>query len=322
VGYTIERGHKRQARLQAARAATTVVGDQTRNTARTLDFSVAQAYLAALLAKSSLQFGQQDLASWRNTVQISQARYKAGAISLADFDAIKLQQLQFQATVSADRLALEQGRTALEQQVGMGVLAANFTLAGALHFQPVSGNLDDMKLLALQHRPDLAATRAGIAAAQSQHQLALADGKRDLTTTAQYSHLSASNTMGVLFNIEIPVFDRNQGEIARTAAATAQARDVEREANDQVLADVGTAFEAVQQGAQVVHLYTSGYRQQALQALNIRKYAYARGASSLLDLLDAERTYRSIELGYRQALATYMLAVEQLREAAGTRSLP
>ncbi|MGH9475487.1 MAG: TolC family protein [Terriglobales bacterium] len=322
VAFTIERGHKRQARLQAARDATTVVADQTRDSARALTFNVAQAYLAALLARSSLQFARQDLASWQSTLQISQARYQAGSISLADLDAIQLQQLQFQSTVSADTLARQQARTQLEQQVGMGVLPAHFALAGTLQFQPVQGNAQDLQLLALKNRPDLQAAQAGVVAALSQHQLALADGKRDLTTTAQYTHVSAANNIGFLFSIEIPVFDRNQGEIARTAAATVQARDFERQNHDQVLADVATAFQAVQQGATVVKLYTSGYRQQAKQALDIRQYAYQRGASSLLDLLDAERTYRSTELGYRQALATYMLAVEQLKEAVGTRNLP
>lgn len=322
VAYTIERGGKRQARIRAAKDATSVVEDQTRDSLRGLDFNVAQSYLAALLAKSSLQFAQQDLASWQNTLQISEAQYKAGAISLADLDAIKLQQLQFQTTVSSDELSLQQARTQLEQQIGMGVLPANFTLAGSLVFQPITGNADDMKLLALKNRPDLQAAQAGVVAAQSQHQLALADGKRDLTTTAQYTHVSAANNIGFLFSIEIPVFDRNQGEIARTAAATTQAQDLERQSHDQVLSDVATAFQAVEQGAAVVKLYTSGYRQQAKEALDIRQYAYQHGASSLLDLLDAERTYRSTELGYRQALATYMLAVEQLKEAVGTRTLP
>lgn len=322
VGYTIERGHKRQARLRAARDITAVVRAQTRDSLRGLDFTVAQVYLSALLAKSSLQFAQQDLASWQNTVQISEARYQAGAISLADLDAIKLQNLSFQTTVSSDQLALQQARTQLQQQIGIGVLPTNFQLAGTLQFNPVKGNLDDMKLAALQDRPDLAAARLGVTAAHSQHTLALANGKRNLTTTAQYTHVAATNNIGFLFNIEIPVFDRNQGEIARTAAAATQAQDVEHQTNDLVLSDVATAFAAVQQGSKVVNLYTSGYRQQAKQALDIRQYAYARGASSLLDLLDAERTYRSTELGYRQALATYMLAVEQLQEAVGTRSLP
>jgi cobalt-zinc-cadmium efflux system outer membrane protein len=55
---------------------------------------------------------------------------------------------------------------------------------------------------------------------------------------------------------------------------------------------------------------------------DISAYAYKRGATSLFDFLDAERSYRTTQLGYRQALAAYLLAVEQVRQAVGTRHLP
>jgi len=88
------------------------------------------------------------------------------------------------------------------------------------------------------------------------------------------------------------------------------------------MTDVATAYEAVKTGAQVIDLYQSGYLKQAQDSRDISEYAYKRGAASLLDFLDAERSYRATQLAYRQALATYMLALEQLREAAGTRKLP
>jgi len=85
---------------------------------------------------------------------------------------------------------------------------------------------------------------------------------------------------------------------------------------------VATAYEAVKTGDQVVGLYQSGYLKQAQESRDISEYAYKRGAASLLDFLDAERSYRATQLAYRQALATDMLALEQLREAVGTRNLP
>ncbi len=322
VSYTWERGGKRRARIRAAHDITTVVRSQVQDAGRGLAFAVAQPFIGALLAQSSLAFAQQDLASWQNTVNLSQAQYRAGAISEGDLDTIKLQTLQFQATVSADRLALAQELTALRQAIGFSGVPRNFGVAGSLAFQPLRGNLEDMQLLALKRRPDLMAAQQSITAAQSQYRLAQADGKRDLTTTAQYIHTAGLSEMGFLFSIEIPIFDRNQGEIARTAAAETQAQDQAQQARQQVLSDVRTAYEAVRQGAQVVKLYTSGYRAEAQQALAIRQYSYGRGATSLLNLLDAERTYRSTELGYRQALAAYMLAIEQLKEAVGSRTLP
>ena len=71
-----------------------------------------------------------------------------------------------------------------------------------------------------------------------------------------------------------------------------------------------------------MQLYTSGYLKQAQDSRDISEYAYKRGAASLLDYLDAERSYRAIQLAYRQALASYMTSIEQLKEAVGTRNVP
>ena len=65
-----------------------------------------------------------------------------------------------------------------------------------------------------------------------------------------------------------------------------------------------------------------GYLNQAKQSLDISRYVYQRGAGSLLDLLDAERTYRDTQLGYRQALAAYMTSVQQLNFAVGKQVIP
>ena len=73
---------------------------------------------------------------------------------------------------------------------------------------------------------------------------------------------------------------------------------------------------------QIVTLYRSGYLDSRKRIRDISQYAYQRGAASLLDFLDAERSYRATELAYRQSLAAYLMAVEQLREAVGTRNLP
>ena len=89
-----------------------------------------------------------------------------------------------------------------------------------------------------------------------------------------------------------------------------------------MLTDVRDAFEGLRANDRIVALYRSGYLDEAQQSLDITEYAYKHGAASLLDFLDAERSDRTTQLGYRQALASYLLALEQLREAVGTRSLP
>ena len=322
VSYLFERGKKRQHRLQAAKDQTAVTRSQVDDNERSLTFSVASQFINVELAESTLELATQDLKSFQDTVDIGEARYKAGDIGEGDLLKIKLQTLQFQTDVSAARLAQVQGLSDLRQLLGYESITPDYDVAGAFDYQPVKGNLEDFQARALQTRPDLRAAEQGVTAANSQHELQKAIGKRDVTAQASYSHVSYSNSISLFGQIQLPVFDRNQGEIARAGFAITQAQEQEKFANGQVLTDVRDAFENLRTNDQIVGLYRSGYLDEAQQSRDISEYAYRRGAASLLDFLDAERSYRATQLAYRQALASYLLGLEQLREAVGTRSLP
>jgi outer membrane protein, heavy metal efflux system len=322
IGYLFERGHKRQRRLQAARDQTAVTRAQITDAERTLAFNVGQQFVSVLLAESTLQFATQDLQGFQQVVDISEAQLKAGFIGEGDYLKIKLQLLQFQTDVSSARLAKTQALVALRESLGYNAVPANYDVVGDLAYQPLKAKLDDLQLRAMRERPDFRAAELGITAAQSQVRLAQANAKVDVTGTYDFTHVAGEYTSSIFANFPLPIFDRNQGEIARTRYALSQAQQQQQAASDTVLSDVANAFEAVRSNDEVVQLYTSGYLKQAQDSRDISEYAYKRGAASLLDYLDAERSYRSIQLAYRQALASYMTALEQLKEAVGTRNLP
>ncbi len=322
IGYLFERGHKRQRRLQAARDQTAVTRAQVADAERALAFDVGQQFVSVLLAESTLQFALQDLSSFQQNVDIGEAQLKAGAISEADYLKIKLQFLQFQTDVSSARLAKVQALVGLRQLLGYDAVPADFDVIGDLAYQPLKENAEDLQVKALRERPDFRAAELGITAAQSQLLLAKANAKVDVNGAYDFTHVSGENTASLFVNFDLPIFNRNQGEIARTRYALTQAQEQQQSASDMVLSDVANAYEAVKSNAEVVQLYTSGYIKQAQDSRDISEYAYRRGAASLLDFLDAERSYRSAQLAYRQALASYMTALEQLKEAVGTRNLP
>lgn len=322
VGYLFERGKKRQHRLQAAKDVTELSRWQVSDTERQLTFNVAQQFISALLAQSTLDFAEQDLKSFQSTVDISEARRKAGDLSEGDFLKIKLQLLQFQSDVASAKLAKIQAIAALRQLVGYESVPEEFDVAGDLEYQPVPAGLDELKARSLRTRPDLMAARQGVISAESQEKLAEANGKQDLTATVDYSHVNAASGASFFFNIPLAVFNRNQGEIARTKHVVTQMQEQASEAAEQAITDVVDAYYALQMNDQIVQLYRGGYVDNAKQSRDISEYAYRHGAASLLDFLDAERTYRANQLGYRQALASYMTALEQMRQAVGTRNLP
>jgi outer membrane protein, heavy metal efflux system len=322
IGYLFERGHKRRRRLQAARDQTAVTRAQVGDAERTLAFNVGQQFVSVLLAESTLQFALRDLNGFQQTVDISEAQLKTGYIGEGDYLKIKLQLLQFQTDVSSARLAKVQALVGLREFLGYDAVPADYDVIGDLAYQPLNANLEDLQTKALRERPDFRAAALGTTAAQSQILLAKANAKVDVNGTYDFTHVSGENTASLFVNFELPIFNRNQGEIVRTGYALTQAQEQQQAASDTVLSDVANAYEAVRSNDEVVQLYTSGYLKQAQDSRDISEYAYKRGAASLLDFLDAERSYRSVQLAYRQSLASYMTALEQLKEAVGTRNLP
>ncbi|HEX3118092.1 MAG TPA: TolC family protein, partial [Candidatus Acidoferrum sp.] len=235
---------------------------------------------------------------------------------------IKLQLLQFQSDVSAAKLAKIQALAGLRQFIGFESVADDFDVSGELDYQPVHADLQALKGLAMQDRPDLRAAQEGVTAARSQEALERANGKKDLGVSFDYTHTAGINSGAFFFNIDLPIFDRNQGEIAKARFAITQAEETALETAQQVNTDIIDAYAALRSNDEIIQLYQNGYIEQAKQSRDITEYAYKRGAASLLDFLDAERTYRSNQLAYRQALASYMTALEQMRQAVGTRDLP
>ena len=322
LSYLIERGKKRQHRLQAAKDITAQTRFLVTDNERALSFNTASLFVNAQLAESALELADRDLKSFQKTVDLGQLRFNKGAISEDDYLKIKLQLLQFETDFQQAELAKVQALSDLRQLLGYESVSADYDVAGPFDYQPLKGNLEDFQLKALQNRPDLRAAQQGVTAAKSQYELQQAIGKQDVTVQGNYSHVNGINAASFLGSIPLPIFNRNQGEIARTRIAITQAQEQEKATNGQALTDVRDAYEGLRVSDRIVQLYRSGYLDVAQKDRDIAEYAYQRGAVSLLDFLDAERNYRATQLAYRQALASYLLALEAMRQAVGTRALP
>jgi cobalt-zinc-cadmium efflux system outer membrane protein len=322
LSYLIERGGKRHDRLQAQRDITAQTKSLVADNGRGLTFQVATLFYSAQLAESTLELAEKDLKSFQQTVDISEAQYHAGGLSENDYLMIKLQLLQFESDEEQAQLARVQSLSDLRQLLGYESVSEDYDVVSSFEYQPVKVNLDDLKLKALQNRPDLRAAQQGVTAANSQLVLMKANGKQDVTVQGNYSHVNGINAATFYGSIPLAIFNRNQGEIARARFAITQADEQEKATNGQALTDVYDAYQGLRSNDKVVLLYISKYLDVASRSRDISEYAYHRGGVSLLIFLDAERNYRATQLAYRQALASYLLALEQLREAVGVRSLP
>ena len=156
ISYLFERGSKRQNRLRNAQDQTAVTTSTVADNERALTFNVASAFTNVLLAESTFDFAQQDLKSFQDTINISEAQYKAGAISEGDFLKIKLQLLQFQTDVTAAVLAKQQALVALRQLLGFESVPLDYDVAGGLEYQKLPYNVEDLAGHGPQRSPRLA----------------------------------------------------------------------------------------------------------------------------------------------------------------------
>ena len=323
LSYTVERGGKREKRVVVAKDNTQIAAQTVTDNERTLRFQVVQAFINVLLAKSVLVLAKDDLANFSQEVDLNHARLVAGDLAEGDYLKLSIQKLQFEQDVSAAVLGLVQARATLRQLLGYQSVTDDFDVKGTLVHTKPSVTMEDLEKKALESRPDLRAAHTGVTLANDTVSLAFGNRARDWTWGGDYSFQSPSQSgAGVSFSIDLPIHDRNQGEIARSQAAAKQSIETEASTKVGVQTDVVNAYYGLKSNEEIVDLYESGYLKQASDSRDISTYAFQRGAASILDLLDAERSYRATQLAYRQALAAHMIAAEQVNQAVGTQVIP
>jgi len=335
-----EVGGKRRARMDSAQLATSISQTDSANLRRTLLFNLRQAYITALLANSDLEFARQNLADYQKVIDLNRLMLQQGETSRANFLKIELQTLQFQTDVDDARLQAKTAKATLRALVGPANLPQEFELLGELHAIAVNQTLAELQQQALANRPDLKSAETARDKALADFRLARANRWPDPTLGASYLHTGneiggpswfepfypkgpSSNAMGMaVASVPIPIFNRNQGELARTKSEQIRADFLLESARNQVIQDVETAYAAFESSRERVRLYEQTYLSAAKESLDIQEFSMSKGASSTLDFLDAERTYRATQLAYREQLANYLTNLAALETAVGIPLAP
>jgi cobalt-zinc-cadmium efflux system outer membrane protein len=335
-----EIGGKRSARLGSAKLATQISQTDSADTHRTLTLNLRQAFVSALQAKSDLEFAQEALTNYQKTVDIDKEMFQHGEISRADFLRIELQMMQFQTDLDDAKLEMKTAKAALRGLLGAVSLPQEFEVEGDLKATAFDKDLPELEKLAIENRPDLKSAQTGQAKAAADLKLAKANAWPDPTIGVSYLHTgneipgpdwfqpfypkgSSSNAMGLgIASIPIPIFNRNQGEVARAQSEQVRAQLLTDAARAQVVQDVELAYAAFTSARDRLQMYEGTYLGFAKESLDIEEFSFHKGGASILDFLDAQRTYRTTQLAYRQQLASYLNALAQLQAAAGVDVTP
>ncbi len=322
VNRLFERGEKRRWRLDIAHATTDVTQSQYKDAERQTALAVKQAFTQMLAAKASLQIADDNLQSYRKTVDLSKTRLDAGDISATDFERIDLQLAEFESDDDNAKLNLVQSSDQLQLLLGIEKPTDTFDITGTLDPPTLTAPLAQVEQQALQSRPDYLATQQSVRLADSNIKLAQADGTTDPTIGGEYERSATYNTAGFQVSIPLRIFDRNQGEKERTRYEAQSSRFAETAARNQVLNDVDQAWAGYETAVAMAKRYHGHYLQEATRVRDNLEFSYRHGGTTLLDYLDALRDYRQINLDALNANAQVWLAIHQLSFAAATEIVP
>jgi cobalt-zinc-cadmium efflux system outer membrane protein len=322
VSRLFERGQKRRWRLDVATSTTSVTQSQYNDQQRQLLLQVKNAFTNMLAAKAALQVSQDNLDSYRKTVDLSQARLNAGDISRTDFERIDLQLAEFESDNDSAKLNLVQASDSLQLLMGIETPSPRFDIAGSLQPPSLALNLAQTEQEALAARPDYLAARQSVTLSDANVKLADAQGTTDPTVGAEYERVGVYNSAGFQVSIPLRIFDRNQGEKERTRYEAQSSRFAETAARNQVMNDVDQAWAAYLSALDVAKRYNSHYLAESERVRSNLEFSYRRGGTTLLDYLDALRDYRQVHLDALAANQQVWLSLHQLSFAAATEIVP
>jgi len=323
VSYLFERRNKRGLRFEAAKQGTAIGVAQETDSERNLLFNLRSAFVGVLQAKAVLHLAQDNLDAYDKLLKISRDRFQAGDIARIDLDRLELQRLQYESDLQTALVNLRTTKINLLALLDDRRPVDGFDLDGPFDFTEQLLALDDYRKDALDARPDLRAAVLSVKQAETNYQLAEANGAVDPTVSVWFTHNGsfnnpdALNTIGASVSIPLRIFDTNQGEKLRTKIDIKRNEKLREGVETQVYSDVDSAYAVLNSNINLLKPYKRQYLDQAVRVRDTILFSYQHGGASLLDLLNAESEYRTVELSYVNLVGAYLTAAAQMNLAVG-----
>jgi cobalt-zinc-cadmium efflux system outer membrane protein len=328
ISYLHERRHKRELRRESAQKATGIAASQYTDQDRTLLFTLRSAFVQTLQQKAILALAKANLDYYDRVLDISRERFRVGGMAKVDLDRLEIQRVQYESDLESARVGLQTAKIQLLMLLNDRTPAEHFDVTGPFDFSEQIPTLGELRRVALDTRPDLKAAMQAVDKAKTDHKLAVANGSTDPTFSVWYTYNPSFNnpfdkdTIGVSINIPLRIFDRNQGEKLRTLLDIGLNERQRDAAEAQVFSDVDTAYANLESNVVLLRPYKEKYLAQAVRIRDTITYSFKRGQATLLDFLNAESDYRSVQQNYLTLIGAYLTAAAQLNEAVGREAIP
>jgi cobalt-zinc-cadmium efflux system outer membrane protein len=318
VSYLHEREQKRELRLDTAKKATELSVSAYSDQERGLVFNLRNAYVQVLQAKAFLQNAKDNLAYWDHEIEISRKRFDAGDLAQVDLNRLILVRPQFESDFETATVNLRTAKIQLLQLLNDRTPIEQFDVTGIYDVTDSLLPMDDYRNAAVTARPDLREAMQGVELAKLTHQLAVANGSTDPTFGVDFArNPPIPSYFGLSVSIPLRIFDRNQGEKARTQIDIGRNEKLVDAAQAQVFSDVDSAYVTLVGALNLIRPYKTMYLDLAGKTRDTVQFSYQNGGASLLDYLDAEKAYRDVRLAYLNLIGSYLTAAAQMNMAVG-----
>jgi outer membrane protein, heavy metal efflux system len=323
VSYLHEREDKRELRRDQAKESTAIAESSYQDAARGLLFNLHSAFVNVLQAKAFLQNAQENLTYWDRELEVFRTRYQAGDLAQVDLSQLELQRVQFESDFQTATVNLRTAKIQILMLLNDRTPIAQFDVTGRYDFSEELRPLEEYRSIALASRPDLKVAVQNVELAKVTHALAVSNGSTDPTFSLWVTHNPSfnnpydNNTIGGSISIPLRIFDRNQGEKARTQVDIDRNERLRDAAEAQVFSDVDSAYYTLIQNVNLLKPYKAKYLGLAMDVRDKKEFAYKNGGASLLDYLDAEKGYRDVRLAYLNLIGSYLTTAAQMNMAAG-----
>jgi cobalt-zinc-cadmium efflux system outer membrane protein len=318
--FLLERGGKRERRIELAQDAREVAKLQLLNTTRTLVLDVENAFVEVLQAKDNLQLARENLQAFQGIVTVNETRVRAGDLAKVELVRTQVAALQFQSAVRQTESKLQVAANKLQTLMGRTAPSPTFDIVGSLRRDTTPVVLATVETDALQMRPDLLALRRDQARSQSDLRVQIAQGKVDYTIGAEYHrqfYNGHSNSLGFFFQAPLPVFNRNQGEIERARQESRQIEARIKALETGLQTEVRNAWVQYSTSRDLLESIEHGLLDQAKDVRDTMEYSYRRGEASLVEFLDAQRAFNDARQSYNEARADYARSLYTIDSISG-----
>ena len=327
VSYPFSLGNKRGANISLAKSQKELAQSALDAYFQNLRAEATLSYFAAIRQKNLFQLQKDIYDRLHKLAEADSLRLKAGAINATDALQTALEARSQQNQVFQAEADFQTSLVQLAQQQGKIMTDSLLLPLGEFPLQQREFKLPDLIQSALERRSDLQVAIRNKEISEKQVRLIQANRAFEFSLDAGYSHSTvvkneiapapAFNSYSAGITIPLKFSALNRGEIQAARNATAQSETALKDTRLQITSEVTQSWFAFKAMEKQLRHYQEGLVKDAEKILEARTYAYQRGETGLIDLLNAQHTFSDLQVEYQETLYQYTEALVSLEKAAG-----